>query len=224
MEEQLKAKRIELTTPLDEALRKLYEKHFKASFAKYEDFLIAIGFGDIHPQRLIDKLRVFKLTLESSGSRREPSPKPTKDLFKVKGMLIKLARCCLPVKGDQIVGFITLGKGISIHRKDCKNLNAMLRNNPKLKDRLINLSWDELDISTMNVKLRISALDRKGLLRDIMEIISGEGINVTSVRGQAKNGEAQITLTLEVSSSEYLSRIVNLILREIPGVRSVKRI
>ena len=224
LEEQLRTKRIELTTSLDEALRKLYEEHFKASFAKYEDFLIAIGFGDIHPQRLIDKLRAFKLTSEESSSRRELPTGSTRDSLKVKGMLVKLARCCLPVKGDQIVGFITLGKGISIHRKDCKNLNAMLRNNPKLKDRLINLSWDDLDISTMNVKLRISALDRKGLLRDIMEVISGEGINVTSVRGQAKNGEAQITLTLEVSSSEHLSRIVNLILREIPEVRSVKRI
>jgi len=147
-----------------------------------------------------------------------------KKIYTSKGLMIRFAKCCLPVRGDEIVGLITLGKGLSIHRKDCKNLKALLRTKPHLRERLIPVSWEELDTRTSKTKLLIKALDRKGLLRDIMDIISGEGVNVTSLKGEADKGEARITLELEIASREQLDRIVNLLQRERPEIRVIKRL
>ena len=221
IEKELKGRGYSLPATLDEALNEVFQKYYRKSFSKLEDMVVALGSGELHPQSVVDKIaRIYSLSQPQRLSplkTASPTPIP-------KGLMIKFAKCCSPLRGDDIVGLITIGKGLSIHRRDCRNLRALLKLKPELKERLIEVSWDELEVSVSKARLSIRALDRKGLLRDIMEVISGEGVNVTSLRGDASNGEAKIILELEVSSAEQLDRIVNLLRRERPEIRSIRRI
>ncbi len=213
---------------LDELIEEVYNRYYRRSFAEKEDMLINIGFGDLKPQGVIDKLRLIakeKGLLKEREEKRSGSTKlELKSSVSTKGLLVRLAKCCKPIKGDDIVGIITIGKGISVHRKDCNNLKHLLKNKPELKERLIELSWDELLITKSVVRIMIKAIDRKGLLRDIMDIISGEGINVTSVKGRAKNSTATLEMDLELSSSDTLRRLVAVLKSKVPEIISISRV
>ncbi len=216
-------------TELDQLLKETYERYYRKSYARLEDMLVNIGFGDLKLQSVLDKLRlILRAKTEphdiSSVVKAQPAGRTRVETVSTKGMLVRTAKCCMPVRGDDIIGFITLGKGISIHRRDCKNLQHLLRTKPELRKRLIELTWDDIEVSSTTVRLRIKALDRKGLLRDIMEIISGEGINVSSVRGDARDNIAIIQLVLEINSSDNLNRLMRIIRTKLPEVISLKRV
>ena len=136
------------------------------------------------------------------------------------GVLSQLARCCRPVPPDEIVGFVTRGKGVSIHRLDCKNFLDMARHAP---ERIIETNWGNQGADTVYpVDIYVQAADRQGLLRDISDIYTREKLNVTGVRTQSSKGVAKMTFTVEVSSMESLKHAMNLI-REVKGVSVVNR-
>jgi GTP pyrophosphokinase len=121
----------------------------------------------------------------------------------LKGLLSTIARCCNPAPGDDIVGYITRGRGATIHRRDCPNI---LRVDDR--ERLVRVSWGEPK-TTYPVPVRIKAYDRNGLMKDVSTLITDEGINMTKVKVDTTRNMAVFDLTLEVRDILQLSRILD---------------
>jgi GTP pyrophosphokinase len=134
-------------------------------------------------------------------------------------MLTQLGRCCKPVPPDAIAGFVTRGRGVSVHRLECANFRNMAARNP---ERVIEATWGEKRESVYSCDLRVEAADRQGLLRDISDVLMKEKVNVTAVKTQSKSGMARMGFTVELQSAAQLQRVVGLI-GEVPGVAHVGR-
>jgi len=198
-------------------------------FDKVEDLLAAIGYGDVNTQQIANRLLQEEQTqrqqreLEES-LRETPSTLNTiPDLDQVMaggelGLLISLARCCNPVPGDPIVGYITRGRGITIHRQDCPNIRNADR------DRLIEVTWGPPQRAAYPVRIRVRAFDRPGLLRDISTVVSDEGINILDAytKTYPKRHTAEVLATLEITDTEQLSRVLSK-LERLPNVIEVYR-
>jgi len=146
----------------------------------------------------------------------------------VDSLLTQLARCCRPVPPDSIAGFVTQGRGISIHRRSCKTFRGLLERAP---ERVIQTTWNETHSSSSDkddpkrvfpADLAVSALDRPELMRELFEILTRQGVHVIDLRKSVKRGVAQILLTIEIRDSEAL-RLVQNSLEELKGVTQVRR-
>jgi GTP pyrophosphokinase len=192
------------------------------------DLLAAIGCGDIRLGQLIHKLSgQLQKTEPDVGAALKPH-KITKthahdDVYieGVGNLLTNMAKCCQPVPGDPIIGYITLGKGISIHRQDCANI---LNVSHELQNRLIQVSWGE-KTAQYPIELSVEAYDRPGLLKDITAIITQEQANVLALTTQVDKQEhiAHIQLTIEVSDLAKLSRLLDKI-KQMPNILETRRI
>ncbi len=134
-------------------------------------------------------------------------------------LMTRVGTCCKPMPPDAITGFVTRGKGISIHRIECSNFRNMAARNP---ERVIDATWGERGATVYSAGLTVDAGDRQGLLRDISDILSREKINVTAVNTQSKAGIAHMNFVIELSGAEALARVLSL-LHEVPGVLSARR-
>jgi GTP pyrophosphokinase len=134
-------------------------------------------------------------------------------------LMTQLGRCCKPVPPDAIAGFVTRGRGVSVHRVECANFRNMAARNP---ERVIDATWGGKHESIYACDLHVEATDRQGLLRDISDVLSKEKVNVTAVNTQSKTGVARMSFTVELGSATQLQRILG-ILSEVPGVFQVGR-
>lgn len=141
-------------------------------------------------------------------------------------LLTQLAKCCKPAPPDEILGFVTKGKGVSIHRSDCSNFRNMAAGSP---DRVIDVQWNSPktpDGAVYPVDVAVEAADRQGLLRDISEVFAKEKMNVIGVQTQSvkdnRGGTAWMTFTVEVAQSGRLNQVLGIV-AEVPGVRSARR-
>ena len=139
-------------------------------------------------------------------------------------ILTQLGRCCKPVPPDAISGFVTRGKGVSIHRVECRNFKSMSAHSP---ERVIAAEWGNVGDQARQeglyaVDIVVDAHDRQGLLRDISEVLSREKINVTAVKTQSRTGSARMSFTVELNGVPLLQRMLTLV-REVPGVVNVWR-
>jgi GTP pyrophosphokinase len=140
----------------------------------------------------------------------------------VDSLLTQLARCCKPAPPDVISGFVTRGKGVSIHRHDCSNFKELVRRDP---GRVIEVRWGQSkgsDAAVYPVDVAIEATDRQGLLRDISEVFAKEKMNVIGVQTQSLKGLAWMTFTVEVSDSGLLQRVLMQV-SQVRGVASARR-
>ncbi|BCO27054.1 GTP pyrophosphokinase [Rhodoferax lithotrophicus] len=140
----------------------------------------------------------------------------------VDSLMTQMAKCCKPAPPDAIVGFVTRGKGVSVHRADCSNLAEMVAKNG---ERLIDVEWGLNQAATGSVypvDVAVQARDRTGLLRDISEVFTKEKMNVIGVQTQSIKGIAWMTFTVEVSDSGRLNKVLGLV-AELPGVKSARR-
>jgi len=130
---------------------------------------------------------------------------PSEALSSLRCMLIRFAKCCRPVKGDDIVGYITRGRGVTVHRKDCTNLlNVEFEG-----ARLIEVSWDSGAAVTFNADIQIVAYDRPGMLANLTNMIAGVGVPLLALSTRTnKNRTTIIHLTLEIKNTEQLERII----------------
>jgi len=134
-------------------------------------------------------------------------------------LMTNLARCCKPAPPDPIVGFVTRGKGVTIHRQRCTNVIRMRSREP---ERLIDANWGKPRDEVFPVDVVLEAMDRQGLLRDITEIFSREKINVTAANTLTRNSVTRMAFTLEVRSLDVLSRALSCV-KEVKGVLSAGR-
>jgi GTP pyrophosphokinase len=192
----------------------------KIGYATVPDLLAAIGSGDISAARVISTI----LETEQTGLPEFPiigipSSQTTGNISVtgLRGMLTNLARCCKPVPGDPIVGYITRGHGATIHRTDCPNI---LRTPDK--ERLVRVSWGRT-ARTYPVAARITAYDREGLLRDVSSLITEEHINMNQVNVSTKGHLATIDMLMEVTDLTQLSRILNRV-EALPNVLEARRV
>ncbi len=135
----------------------------------------------------------------------------------VDGLMVRYAQCCQPVPGDPVVGYVTQGRGISIHRADCPNLLTLTD-----QDRRVEIDWQEQSGETYAVRLAVTGDDRRGLYADIMSAISGSGTNIKGADLHTKDGTAFGTVFVEVDNLPHLAKVLKAI-RRVKGVSSVER-
>jgi GTP pyrophosphokinase len=192
-------------------------------FKNIDDFYEAIGNGDLSIGRLITK--ISDISKEKNEDILSPSPateaKPGSEAITVlglKGMLTSIARCCKPVPGDEIIGYITRGRGATIHRQDCPNI-LRLRGD---QERIAKVSWGEVK-RTFPVAVEVRAYDRQGLLGDISSILNNESINLIDISLKVNHNLAVIKLVLEIADLVQLSKILTRI-ESLQNVMEVHRL
>jgi GTP pyrophosphokinase len=204
---------------------KLEEFAHQFGFAKLDEFFAAVGREEIGPRALQVALR--GPAKAEAPPAEEVVPKKAKAGETGSGILIvgvdrlmtQLARCCRPVPPDPIVGFVTRGRGISVHRRDCRSLAQLLVRQP---ERAIETQWGAQTSSVFPVDIAVEAHDRQGLLRDVSEVLSRERINVTAVNTQSRQHVATMFFTAEVTDLDHLRRALAQI-GEVRGVFSARR-
>ncbi|MDY7079833.1 MAG: bifunctional (p)ppGpp synthetase/guanosine-3',5'-bis(diphosphate) 3'-pyrophosphohydrolase [Chloroflexota bacterium] len=194
------------------------------NYEKLDDFHAAVGFGDINSQQVASKIAETRPQVDDESlSLAPPLPLPTIEGIQVQGtggLLTRLARCCNPLPGDDIIGYVTRGRGVTIHRCDCPNILCL-----RDTERLIEVNWGTR-LQTIPVTIRITAYDRTKLLSEISSIISAEDINMSAVnmpshRDQQKN-IVTLYITLEIRHIAQLSHVLTKI-EWLPNVIEAQR-
>ncbi len=202
-------------------------------YSNTDDMFASIGFGAISPGKIIARLleeykkeheeEIIEEKLQELTTRKNIVKKPPKSGVVVKGIencLVKFSKCCNPVPGDDIIGYITKGRGVSIHRTDCINVQDLLQD----ENRIIDVSWyNEKTEGAYNVVVEVFSNDRTGLLSDIVKEITSQKINIMGVNTKtSKERIATIEITIEVENIEQLSKVIKSI-RKVDSVYEVKR-
>jgi GTP pyrophosphokinase len=198
----------------------------KLGFAKLEEFLAALGRGDVTTRQVVVAIQ------EEVAPRQPEEAKPLAPRKSTAGaipsgitiegvgnLLTSMARCCKPAPPDSIVGYITRGRGVTIHRADCPN---MLRLAGERRDRLVAADWGGKKGATFAVDIAVEAYDRQGLLRDISDVLVREKVNTTRVNTLSQDNIARMQFTIEITGLEQLSRLLALI-HHVPNVIEAKR-
>ena len=200
----------------------------KFNFSDVDEFYAAVGRGDITSTAIAARGHSLTEVNKEGETTHVPSirkrRKPGSDI-QIEGvgnLLTRMARCCSPTPGDPIIGFITKGAGVTIHRRDCRNI---LKISDTKRARLINVEWGQQSHEMYPVDISLETIDRQGLLRDILNILSNEKVNVNAVHTQSdkNNNTAHMELTIEVMSVSHLSRVLNR-LGQLNNVFEVRRL
>ena len=219
----------------------------KARFGTLDELYAAIGYGGMSAQKAVVRIkdeiaRLGRVQAEqqaaeraaqeaihpATGAASAPPPRAgrkSESGIIVEGLdncLVKFAKCCTPVPGDPVVGFITRGFGVSVHRQDCPNAAAE-RRKPEEAGRWIRVSWAAGELASYQTSLEISAKDRDGLTLDVAMALSAAKVKTTSLSARSMpDGYASVNIVLEVKNQEELSAVINK-LGQIQGVYQVKR-
>ncbi|HEY2818850.1 MAG TPA: bifunctional (p)ppGpp synthetase/guanosine-3',5'-bis(diphosphate) 3'-pyrophosphohydrolase [Casimicrobiaceae bacterium] len=199
----------------------------KAGFAKLDDFFAAYARDDISSKQVQAAIQGVAHVEPEPVAEPEVVTKKSRARGSGSGILVVgvdrlmtgLARCCKPAPPDAIVGFITRGKGVTIHRANCANVARMRAREP---ERLIDANWGAAREEVFPVDIIVEAMDRQGLLRDISEIFSRDKINVTAVNTLTRSMQARMSFTIEVESIPQLKRALALV-KDVRGVMSATR-
>ena len=220
---------------LDKELRRMQQKSVSAiddevllavahelQYQELIDFYAAIGYGDVSPERVLLKLAAREPADEAVLAPIPPTPQETlTGAVRVRGtsnLLTTLSQCCHPMPGDSIVGYVTRGKGVSVHRRNCSNMR-----NPQHPERVVEVEWDQATKQLFRATLKIEAWDRTGLLRDIATVIAANNINLTGAEVQVYDDKtAVIAAAVDVSSLTELSRLLQK-LETVKDVHTVTR-
>jgi guanosine-3',5'-bis(diphosphate) 3'-pyrophosphohydrolase len=206
-----------------------------------EDLLAGIGADDLRPRAVVVKLLEYWQQREGKDSRESlpeatvalslPSSSPGKsssgtgsaelEVEGVSGLLTKLAVCCCPLPGDSIIGFISRGKGVIVHRTDCRNVSRF-RAQEKERERLITVNWKGMSPHRYHAPIVIISQDRNGLVRDIASVVADQGANLLSIGSRVNSNTAIVNTTLEIEDLNQLQRIFTR-LEKVKGVTTVAR-
>ncbi len=201
----------------------------KFNFTRDEDMYASIGYGGLSPVQVVTRL-VDRYRREHQDQSLEVVPRELKSREKpnetgvlVKGtdnLLTRFARCCNPVPGDEIIGFVTRGRGVSIHRADCPNVSSLLQEG----DRVLEVEWAASLDSAYHVELEVEGLDRHGLINEVMNAVAETKTDVTAVSGRVDNRRiAHVQLSVRIRNLEHLRTVVERIKR-LKDIHSVRRV
>jgi GTP diphosphokinase / guanosine-3',5'-bis(diphosphate) 3'-diphosphatase len=202
----------------------------ESGYKKAEDFYLALGSGKLAAIQIVDKV-LQRLKTEEVASEETITLKPPKARsavasetygIVVKGVedvLVRLAKCCTPVPGDDIVGYISLGKGITIHRGDCPNVRALQRQ----PERFTEVEWDGGASRSFLVQIRVDSWDRPRLLEDVARTFAEHGANIVSYGGSVEDQLAKNWYTAEVGDVKDLRALLTA-LRNIEAVFDAYRV
>ena len=214
----------------NEYIDKLFQKY---KYKNLDEMYAAIGFGAITASRIISNLlqeykrehneEIIEKKLAELTNNKEKKQKVSDSGVIVKNIdncLVKLSKCCNPLPGDEIVGYITKGRGVSVHRKDCVNVKELLNE----ENRMIDVKWYNSDKNTdYNVDIEVHANDRNGLLADLTSEINKTKSKIIGVNAKAnKDDIVTIDFTVEIKDLEVLNKIINA-LRKVDSVYDVRR-
>jgi GTP pyrophosphokinase len=201
----------------------------RMNYANAVDLFAAIGFGDASAVSVVAKLKDEAKTatnLIDLTALQRPAPPPRRlarnssgiRIAGVDDVLVRLSKCCSPVPGDPIMGYVTIGKGVSVHRADCPNVAYM----SATPERILQASWADSD-ATHAVDVEIEAMDRAGLLQDVMGVCAEYKTSASSVTARVKRESALISLTLQISNLDHLHKVMERF-RSLRDVRNVYRV
>ena len=202
------------------------------NFKNLDEMYVSVGFGAMSATKVIARMLIeyrkehkedpIEDKLEELQINKTKKVKPSNSGIIVKGIdncLVKLSKCCNPLPGDEIIGYITKGRGVSVHRKDCVNINDLL----KEENRIIEVEWYNQEKVTYTVEVEVFANDRNGLLADIIQKINEAKAKILGVNARVSRERIAITeVTLEVDSLESLNKIMKE-LRKVDSVYEVNR-
>src|SRR6187397_1805038 len=202
----------------------------ETGFKKADDFYVALGSGKLPASQIVNKviqrLKTSEVVEEDAVTLKPPKAKDTAasqsygiHVSGIEDVLVRLAKCCTPVPGDQIIGYISLGKGITIHREDCPNVRA-LRKNP---ERFTVVDWDGDASKSFRVQIAVDAWDRPRLLEDVARTFAEHGTNIVSYGGVVEDQLAKNWYTAEVGDVKELRGLLTS-LRNIDGVFDARRV
>ncbi|HSR68160.1 MAG TPA: bifunctional (p)ppGpp synthetase/guanosine-3',5'-bis(diphosphate) 3'-pyrophosphohydrolase [Acidobacteriota bacterium] len=240
LNQEQKKKAVELGEKLLEKAARRYEVSLKQheeelqellsdyAASKKEDLLAAIGYGKVEARQILRRLEPDKVGLPAA-EKEAAAGKPRKvyedsgGAIQVKGhddLMVNRAKCCNPIRGEEIVGYITVGRGITIHSTQCRNVENLLLN----PERIIEVNWaGESGAACYPVRLRISTEDRTGILADIVSAIANVNTYIRSAKADTLKGRyGRIDVTVEVKDTRHLEKIINY-LKTIKGVQEVER-
>jgi|CXWL01.1.fsa_nt_gi GTP pyrophosphokinase len=198
----------------------------KLGFAKPEELFAAVGRDEVALRQLQATLRELGGFVPENRTEIQPRKARTKSksddgilIVGVDRLMTQLAKCCKPVPPDPVRGFVTRGKGISVHREDCASFRRLAERSP---ERLIDAQWGDKARGAYPVDILVTASDRQGLLRDIGEALARERINVTAVRTQSRNDLAHMRFSFDVEDVAHLRRAFAAV-KDVSGVIRVGR-
>lgn len=203
----------------------------------FDEVLAGIGSGDVRINQLAnylnaqfnkptaeeeDQAALKQLTQKSNTQTKSKKNNSEIVIEGIGNLMVTMAKCCRPIPGDDIVGFVTLGRGVSIHRADCEQLLELKEHAP---ERIVDAAWNSRNFSSYTMVMRVIANDRSGLLRDITTILANEKVNVLGVasRSDTKQQIATIDMDMEVNNQESLNRVLQK-LTQLPDVIEAKRL
>ncbi|MDI3509142.1 MAG: diphosphokinase / guanosine-3,5-bis(diphosphate) 3-diphosphatase [Clostridiales bacterium] len=203
----------------------------KYSFRSFDDIYAAVGYGALTPHQVLARLvedyrqtqqsdeKIIETINKAMPETKQSTPTTIK-VSDIDNVMMRISKCCNPVPGDEIVGYITRGRGISIHRKDCPNV----RSGAFEPERLIDVKWDEAPKTAYDAGVQVTAQDRFALLADITNTISESKIMVTSINAKSRqDGIAVINLTVQITGLQQLDKLMKQ-LRKLPKVINVERV
>ncbi|SHI33491.1 GTP pyrophosphokinase [Clostridium cavendishii DSM 21758] len=215
-----------------------YEKFIKRyNFHGVDDIYASVGIGMVSPSMVINRLRgdiqpVEKIiTQEQINKNIEDQMAKTEKVHKkvnnygitVKGennLMVRFAKCCNPVPGDDVLGYITRGRGVSVHRKDCGNFKTIMEEEP---DKIVEVSWGKAKGNAYTAEIQVRGEDRIGFLSDIMTLITDSKLHLNGLNAKAaKNGVASVNIKVKIDSVEQLKELMKKI-RRLQGVIDVYR-
>ena len=216
---------------LDLAQEPLHDIAQNMNMKSIDDMFAAVGAGDMRVGQIVHAvLRQADVgqpqqELPLARKAAETTVKPGKDDIYIEGvgnLLTQMAQCCQPLPGDDIRGYVTIGRGVTVHRSDCENLLHLEAIEPS---RVLQVTWGVKPTRTYPVEMSILAYDRTGLLRDVSAVLANERVNVIGVNTQSNQGDntASMQLTVEVESLENLGRLMKKI-EQLPNIMSARRI
>lgn len=205
----------------------------KFNFSNEEDMYAAVGYNGITAAQIANRLtekwrkqRDQEQEIKEIMNETKPAPKGKKRdsgvvVQGIDNLLIRLSKCCNPVPGDEIVGFITKGRGVSVHREDCLNVHT-----EEAENRLVPVEWESniKEGREFNVEIEISGFDRRGLLNEVLQAVNETKTNISAVSGRSdRNKMATINMSISIHNINHLHKVVDRI-KQIRDIYSVRRI
>ena len=229
LEKEVKRQGYKLTEILKEDWLKSIGK--KLSINSVDDLYAAIGYGSISVPQVLTKLKdlykeyyadkIDDQEIINRINKQKTEPKPVQGIT-VKGadnIKVRFSRCCNPVPGDEIVGYITRGRGVSVHRKDCPNVNDL-----SIQGRFIEINWERDEKTSYQAEIQIKASDRSGLLTEITQLLTNANLAMTSLNARtSKERLAFINMTLEIKDIDQLKDLMKKV-KSLEGVIDVYRV